>query len=238
MGNAKADDTFVSTERLLSEHQVDFDIVDEDAIGQLLPLEHGSFVSGSGNRYRTVLVPNATLLPESVVARLKSFAAGGGKVVLIGAPPARIGTKTSLNARAAQSSEFSWAAVVDVDLPKVPTPPAQPPTAAPEPMVVPEAAWNAVAHDLPTSALRLAPPSTAVRVMARRLKDATVLLVFNEAAQEFDGELTVAAGKTSHVEAWDAQTATIAPLNSARSAAGRSVHLRLAPYAAQVLVVR
>jgi hypothetical protein len=80
--NGRAADTeFVSTERLLSEHQIDFDIVGEDALAKDLVAGRGAFETMSGNRYRTVIVPGASLLSQPVLERLHSFAAGGGSAV-------------------------------------------------------------------------------------------------------------------------------------------------------------
>ncbi|HSU19401.1 MAG TPA: glycosyl hydrolase, partial [Acidobacteriaceae bacterium] len=70
MGDKAADDTFVTTERLLSEHQVDFDIVGEDALASDLTLKAGAFVTKSGNEYHAVLVPRAELLPIRLIDRL------------------------------------------------------------------------------------------------------------------------------------------------------------------------
>ncbi len=43
MGDAAADTAFVSTERMLSERQIDFDIVNDDALAKDLTAEHGTF---------------------------------------------------------------------------------------------------------------------------------------------------------------------------------------------------
>jgi len=41
LGNDASDTAFVSTERLLSEHQIDFDIVDEERVGARLEAAQG-----------------------------------------------------------------------------------------------------------------------------------------------------------------------------------------------------
>jgi len=238
MGDAKADDTFVSTERVLSQHQMDFDIVDEDAIGSLLKTGPGVFLSRSGNRYRTVLVPRAQLLPAAVVERLHNFAAGGGKVVFLGATPSFIGGRNDLDARKAMPDEFRWATIAHGELPPTPTPPAQPAASPPVPLIVPAEWLAALQRALPSSALTLQQPSTALRFLHRRLRDATVFLLFNESVQPLETRV-ILRGTGKRVEVWDPQTATIVHATGANNVAGQiTVPLAMAPYATEVLVLR
>jgi hypothetical protein len=237
MGNKVTDESFVSTERLLSEHQVDFDIVDEDAIASLLESKGGAFVSKSGNRYRVVLVPNATLLPERVVNRLKRFSVSGGKVVFLGAAPALIAGKTDLQSRGTRKTDFAWATIVAGELPSVPIPPAQPPAAVPAPMIVPAGFWESLQRVLPLSALSLRSPNAGLRFTRRRVKDAAVFLLFNESTQALSGEVTLRA-KGSRVETWDAESGTVTS-TVARSVEGSfEFELQLPPAGSRVLVVR
>ena len=64
LNDRAADTDFVSAERLLSEHQIDFDIVSEDALAKDLVAGRGAFETMSGNRYRTVIMPGAALLSQ------------------------------------------------------------------------------------------------------------------------------------------------------------------------------
>ena len=52
MGDAAADAAFVSTERMLSERQIDFDIVNEDALAKDLMAGQGTLETASGNQLR------------------------------------------------------------------------------------------------------------------------------------------------------------------------------------------
>jgi hypothetical protein len=238
MSDTRADDTFVSTERVLSEHQVDFDIVDEDAIGSLLKAAPGVFLSESGNRYRTVLVPHADLLPAAVVARLHAFANGGGRVVFLGALPTYVAGRDDLNAHKAAVADFAWASVAEGELPATPTPPAQPPASAPGPLVIP-ATWLAtVQKALPQSALTLGTPNPEIRFMHRSLKDGTVYLLFNESSTTVDDQLTL-HGNGATLELWDPQTGTSTAAVGVKPAGHGAVSLplHLAPYATQVLVL-
>ena len=197
----------------------------------------GAFVSESGNRYKTVIVPRAELLPEAVVARLKSFVKSGGKVVFLGAVPQFVGGRNDLHARKVSADEFGWATVVAGELPVTPTPPAQPPASVPEPMVVPAGYLEAMQKALPLRDVALETPNTGLRVMTRRLKDATVVLLFNESSAAMEDRLMV--GKAgARVEVWDVQSGKSAPVETARSGGKAAVHLSLGAYASEVLVVR
>jgi hypothetical protein len=240
MSDAKADDTFVSAERMLSEHQIDFDIVDDDAIASVLKTEKGAFVSMSGNRYRTVLVPRADLLPAAVVERLRAFALAGGRVVFLGKAPALVGGKNDVEAKAVGSDAFKWATTVLEELAPTPTTPQFPPKSAPEPLVVPAAMLSALRSAVPSPALLLATPNTALRYTHRELKDATVFLLFNESAQPLNSEVSLRAAGHS-VEVWDPQTGVVKAAEGVKRGSGKEpfkLRVALAPYATQVWVVR
>jgi hypothetical protein len=237
LGDAGADAQFVSTERLLSDHQIDFDIVSDDALANDLKAGKGSFETLSGNSYRTVVLPAPLVLSSAAVARLKAFAQGGGKVLFIGATPKWIAGRNIRDARAATAADFSWATVVDAQLPETPTPPQFPPSAPPQPQVVPDAIAAALHAAVPTPAVRLDSADPALKVMKRKWKDADVYLFFNEGAQPCDHEATLSSrGHT--VQAWNAQTGKIESVSSTRKTGNVEVHLNLQPYEARVIVVR
>jgi hypothetical protein len=237
MDDRQSDTTFVSTERLLSEHQVDFDIVGEDAIASELKLDGGSFLSGSGNRYRTILIPAADLLPAAVVDRLRSLIGGGGHVVFLGKSPSLIADSTDLHARPATAADFSWATTLAYALPPTPTPPAQPPASAPAPLSIPAGLLSGLEAALPQAALSLSTPNTALRYTHRVLKDADVFLLFNESAAPLQADVLLRAPGLK-VEVWDPQTGAVSPASGLQSGPGKVLPITLAPYATKVLVVR
>ena len=185
MGDAAADTAFVSTERMLSERQIDFDIVNDDALAKDLIAGHGTLETASGNSYRAVILPNISLLSQAALDRLHAFANGGGHVLFLGRTPSLISGRTILDARAATAADFSWASVVAGELQPTPTPPAQPPTTPPAAQVVPDAIAQAVRVAVPSHDVMLDAPDTALRTMHRRLKDADVYLFFNEGPEDF-----------------------------------------------------
>ncbi len=113
LGDDAADTQFVSTERLLSEHQIDFDIVSDDALARDLQASHGTLQSLSGNVYRTVILPEPELLSQAAFNRLRAFAHDGGKVVFVGGTPRWIAGRTIRAARDAPAADFRWATVLD-----------------------------------------------------------------------------------------------------------------------------
>ena len=242
LGNNQSDDQFASAERLLSEHQIDFDIVDEDALASGLKALPGAFETMSGNRYRTVILPAPLVLPAAVEMRLKAFARGGGKVVFLGATPQWIAGRTIRDARTATATEFTWAKVVDVQLPPTPTPPAEPPAAPPASQAVPAEVLAAVQSAVAAPAVEMDSPDKALRVMKRRWRDADVYLFFNEGPQASKHAVTLmATGRVPmgrKVDAWDAQTGSVTPVDAKQSGGHPVIQLHLEPYATRVIVVR
>jgi hypothetical protein len=237
LGDEAADAQFVSTERLLSEHQIDFDIVDDDELAHELTLGHGSFETLSGNRYRTVILPMPELLSEAAFDRLRNFAQGGGKVVFLGGTPQWIAGRTIRDARVVTPADFGWATVVDAQLPETPTPGQFPPSAPPEPQAVPPEILRAIDADIPAT-IRTTAPATALRVMKRRWSDADVYLLFNEGAQPLDATLILSSAP-GKAELWDAQSGSVSALPLPQVAKDfLAVGLHFERYATRVVVVR
>ena len=222
LGNAASDTQFVSAERLLSEHQIDFDIVDEDF------LRSADMTTRSGNTYRTVIIPDAEVLSAAIVTRLQTFAKSGNKVLFLGNTPKLIANKTILEARPAIPADFSWATIVPVTLPETPTPPAQPPNAPPTPMVVAAEVLAALRSITPQDAT-LDTPDTAIRLIHRKLKDAEVYLFFNESASSTSHSV-IFKTKPQHIEVWDPESGVVTPVPTPA--------LNLKPYETRVLIVR
>jgi hypothetical protein len=238
LGDAASDTAFVSSERMLAERQIDFDIINQDALATDLKAGPGYLESMSGNRYHAVIVPSAAVLTQTELDRLKALAKGGGNVLFLGRTPSLIEGKTMLDARAATAADFAWATVeTSTQLPATPTPPAAAPVTPPGPQVVPAEIETALNTVIGTREVALDTPDTALKGMTRRLKDANVYLFFNEGAQGSTHSVTLkTAGKT--VEAWDAATGTVSPVASTAAKGGVTVKLDLKPYEAELLTVR
>jgi hypothetical protein len=238
LNDSASDTAFVSSERMLAERQIDFDIINQDALATDLKAGPGYLESMSGNRYHAVIVPSAEVLTQTELDRLKALAKGGGKVFFLGRTPTLISGRTIKDARAATAADFAFATVeTSAQLPPTPTPPAAAPATPPGPQVVPaeiETALNAVVG---TKDVALDAPDTALKVMTRRLKDADVYLFFNEGAQGSSHSVTLkTAGKT--VEVWDPATGTVSPVAATAATGGVTVKLDLKPYETELLTVR
>ena len=236
LGDDAADAQFVSTERLLSEHQIDFDIVSDDALAHDLTARHGAFETLSGNRYRTVILPMPELVSEAAFDRLRTFAAGGGKVIFLGGTPQWIAGRAIRDARAATPADFAWAMVVNAQLPTTPTPGQFPPSAPPEPQAMPPEILHVIEAAAPAT-IRTQMPTTALRVMKRRWSDADVYLLFNEGAQPLDATVTLSSA-SGRVQLWDAQTGSVSALPAQVTKGSLSVGLHFSPYASRLVVVR
>ncbi len=238
LGDEAADRAFVSTERMLSERQIDFDIVSEDALSKDLKAEKGSFETMSGNRYTTVILPGESVISQDALDRLRTFAQGGGGVLFLDHLPTMISGRSYRDARAAKPDDFACAKVeVKEQLEATPTPPAQPPAQPPAAQVVPPAIEQALRSVVKEPDVSFEKPQGALRVMKRRLKDADVYLLFNEGPQVLNGKVLL-HGTGKRVEQWDAATGEITEVNAAGKASERSVKLSLNAYEARVLVVR
>jgi len=237
LGDEGADVQFVSTERLLSEHQIDFDVVDEDALARELKAVKGGFESLSGNRYRTVILPAPSVLSSEILTRLKEFAKGGGKVVFLGTAPSWVAGRTMRDAAAATKADFSWATVVDVKLPSTPTPPANPPDSPPAQQVVPSAVLAAIDAAVVEPTVRLDTADTGLKVMKRRWKDTDVYLFFNEGGQASNHSITLSS-KGHGVEVWDAQAGVVTPVDAGKNGGRLTVQMKLQPFETRVIVAR
>jgi hypothetical protein len=237
MGEAAADAAFVSTERMLSDRQIDFDIVNDDARAKDLIAGRGALETASGNRYGTVILPNTSLVSQGALDRLHAFANGGGHVLFLGRTPSLISGRTILDARAATAADFAWASVVAGELQATPTPPAQPPSSTPAAQVVPDAIAQAVGAAVLSPDVTLDKPDTALRYIRRRLKDADVYLFFNEGSEVSSHAMTLRS-EGRRAEVWDPQSGTIDAATATSTKSAVKIQLDLKSYETRVVVVR
>ncbi len=238
LNDKAADDAFVASEQMLAERQIDFDIINLDALATDLKAGPGTFETLSGNRYRTVILPAASLISQLELDRLKAFAQGGGKVLFLGRTPALISGKTILDSRTATPADFAFATVeTSAQLPPTPTPPAQPPAAPPMPQVVPAAIDAALTTVIGPRDVALDAPDPTLKVTTRRLKDADVYFFFNEGPQASSHTLTLRTTGRK-VEVWDPQTGTVSPMPTTAANGTVSLKLDLKPYETRLLTIR
>jgi hypothetical protein len=238
LNDRDSDAAFVATEQMLSERQIDFDIINQDALATDLKPVPSGLESMSGNAYRTILIPSASVLTRTELDRLRSLAKGGGKVLFLGRTPTIISGKTILDARASTPADFSFATVeTSAQLPPTPTPPAYPPTTPLTPQAVPPAIEAALNKVIPSREIALDTPDTALKVNTRRLKDASVYLFFNEGAQSISHKVTLRAGGNSKVESWDAAAGIVSPMTSTSGKGSVTIKLDLKPYETKLITI-
>jgi hypothetical protein len=236
MDDSAADTAFVSTERLLAERQIDFDIINIDALATDLKAGPGTLETMSGNQYRTIVIPYADILSQRELDRLKALVNGGGKVLFLGRTPSLIAGKSDMDARAATPADFAFATVeTSVQLP--PSPSARAVDASTATLAVPPAIETALNRVIGTREVALDAPDAALKVNTRRLKDADVYLFFNESAQASSHTVTLkTVGK--RVETWDPATGSVSPVHSTAAKGAVTLKLELKPYETELLTVR
>jgi hypothetical protein len=254
LGDSASDTAFVSTERLLSERQIDFDIINQNALAEDLVSSCGTFTNMSGNSYDTVILPSVAVLTQTELNRLQSFAKNGGRVLFLGRTPSIISGKTILDARAATPADFAFATVeTSAQLPATPTPPDQPPAAAPTPQVVPPAIEAALKKVVFIRSVQLDVPDPTIKIMSRKLKDADVYLFFNEGATAVSHSATLQMDRclsgnalcdyddglrhSADVQVWDPATGKISTIQAIPNR-GFTFQLDLKPYETRLIVVR
>jgi hypothetical protein len=238
LGDADTDRAFVASEQMLSERQIDFDVIGGDALASDLEAGRGYLETLSGNRYRTVIVPSASVISQVELDRLKAFAQGGGKVLFLGRTPSLIAGKTMLDGREATAVDFGFAAVeTSAQLPETPTPPAQPPAVALTPQVVPAAIEKAVNAAVGVRDVSLDAPDAAMKVISRRLADAEVYFFFNEGPQATSHAVTI-HGKGKTVSVWDPETSVVSSLPSTHHGVDTTITLDLKGHETRLISVR
>jgi flagellar motor switch/type III secretory pathway protein FliN len=174
----------------LLEHQRDFDFIDENALSSVLQLDQGSLINLSGQSYHTVLIPSAIAISKKTMEILQTFAASGGKVVIMGRKPSMIIENTFLNAK--EADNFDWAIF--------------------EPS---GELTSQVLEALPPPDVKLDKYTPSVKYTHRQIADADLYFFFNESSDkqtinaEIEGE-----GK---VQIWDAMTGEIEVLDGVKS---------------------
>ncbi|HVS70513.1 MAG TPA: glycosyl hydrolase [Phycisphaerae bacterium] len=102
-----ANASYKAAMQALMEHQLDFDLFDDQSVDADLTLKGKTLVNKSGSAYDTVLVPTVSALSKRTLDLLRKFHDAGGTVVFLGDLPRMIPDKTFLNAPA--PGDLSWA---------------------------------------------------------------------------------------------------------------------------------
>jgi hypothetical protein len=213
MGDKEADDVTLKVVTELTEHQIDFDHVDSDAIASVLTLKGGEFKNRSGQVYRAVIYPTSTVIEKPVLERLRAFATGGGKVIFVGRTPSMVVDRTFLNAGG--PPDLSFATLIE-----------------PTPDIT-----DRVVAALPPPEVKLDAACPPVKYIHRKDKDGDVYFFFNESNQQQPRTATLMG--TGQVSVWDPATGAIHPLDGVTSALGHEVvPLTLGPQESRFIVIK
>ena len=213
MGDKEADDVTLKLVTELLEHQIDFDHIDADELASVVTLKKGGLKNLSGQTYRAVIVPTATVIQKAGLERLRAFAATGGKVIFIGRVPTMVVDRTFLHPEAG-APDLSFA------------------TIEPTPEIT-----DRVVAALPPQDVKLDAACPPIKYIHRTLKDGDVYFFFNESNETQSRTATLAA--TGQAQIWDAASRTIQPLEGATTSAGSvTVPLTLTNYEARFIVLK
>ncbi len=212
LGDKEADDVTVKLVTELMEHQIDFDHIDLDGLASVVTPEGGGLRNLSGQVYRAVIIPTSTAIDSRILARLRAFAAAGGKVIFVGRAPSLVVDRTFLQPEEG-APDLAFA------------------TLEPKPELT-----DRVIAALPPPDVKLDTPCPPILYTHRNLRDGDVYFFFNESAATQTRVATLAGGGV--VQAWDATSGTIHPIAEVPAAAGRAeVPLQLGPHEARFIVI-
>jgi hypothetical protein len=212
MGDNESNASLLSISQQLMENQVDFDFVDEQAMGSILCLSNGTLINSSRQTYDAIIIPAVAVISLSSLDKLKNFNDFGGKVLFLGKPPELVVDKTFTEAK--KTENIHWAKI------------------EPSGKINPE-----VLNNLPPSDVRLAQPCPDIKYLHRKLKDAELYFLFNEGKEKQAVKVTL-SGK-GQPQVWDAMTGKVHNLND--FVIGRdeiTVPLVIEPWETKFLVIR
>jgi hypothetical protein len=106
-GDNESNTFMLDLSRQLTENQLDFDFVDEQALSSVLTQENNLLINLSRQAYKVIIVPQATVISKASLEKLKNFAYSGGKVLFLGKQPSLITGQSFKDAE--KTGELSWA---------------------------------------------------------------------------------------------------------------------------------
>jgi hypothetical protein len=163
----------------------------------------GALANASGQRYRGVIVPPAGAISRGALARLEAFARMGGTVVVMGPAPALVVERTFLEATG--PADVSWALH--------------------EPGGT---LTQRVLAALPAPDVRLQSKYPALKYTHRRLADADLYFLFNEADEAM--ACTAWLRGRGPTQAWNAWTGAMVPFEAATDGDAVRLTLELGPW--------
>lgn len=211
MGDEAANTNTLDIAQSLSEHQIDYDFVDDQGLESVFTLEKKGFKNLSGQIYTTVIIPTINYISKKVLNRLDAFTKHGGQVIFMGNHPKLSIEKTFLNAE--NTSEFNWGYIEPTG--KV---------------------TNAMLSKITSKDVRFETSIPSIKYLHRTWKDAEMYFFFNESDQE---QTTKARFKgNGDVTLWDAASGEISPIKVISKDVGAvSIDLHLNTHETKFIVI-
>ena len=195
-GDNESNTSLLDISRQLTENQIDFDFVDEQALATLLALENGTLVNLSNQAYKAIIIPSISVISETAMDKLKRFADAGGKVIFLGKQPELMTGKTFTQSR--KPGDIPGAKI--------------------------EATGKLtkdVLNFLPSPDVKITPSSPAVKYVHRKLAAGDLYFFFNESTTPLTFDATL-DGK-GKMQAWDALTGQIQSLKGTPAGTGKKM---------------
>lgn len=212
LGDEEADRVDVRLTTELMEHQIDFDAIDPDALASICTVEGGTIRNLSGQVYRAIVFPSTTVISRAALDRLRTFAAGGGKVIFVGKTPTLVVDRTFLHPEP-NPPDLSFALL------------------EPDPHIT-----DRVVAALPPPDVKLDSPCPALKYIHHSLQDGEVYFFFNEGYDAVTRTARLAGSGQAQI--WDPTDGSIHVIAGASDADGfATVPLVLQPHESRLIVV-
>jgi hypothetical protein len=198
--------------RQLTENQLDFDFIDEQALSSILDLENGTLINASKQAYKAIIIPSVSIISAASLEKLKSFSASGGKVIFLGTLPFLAASASFLNATS--YSDFSWV------------------LREPSGKLTP-----AIIGSLPDPDFKTDRYLPAVKYLHRKWADAEMYFIFNEGQAPLTFEAEMA--DNGKAEVWDAFGGEISSLKAAPVEGGKiNTRLTLDSWETKFIIIK
>jgi hypothetical protein len=208
LGHNESEKSGFEIAQQLLESQHDFDFIDDYTLSTSLN-NSGKITNKSGQAYRAVIVPSITTMSQSAYHNLLEASKHGMKLIFTDRS-----TQIALTDKSFMQAET---------LPRI--------SGNYPSSNAPAYSFSALPWDV-----KLDQPSTSIKYLHRKWKDADLYFFFNESGQELSRNITVKGNGEAHE--WNAQTGTIQNIK-VTSAGNSSIQLNvdLKPYETKFIVI-
>ena len=126
LGNNAIDAELNAITKTLSEHQVDFDWVDDAAFETSLTVKPGYFLNNGGQKYRSLIIPSCDVISATAWKQIAQFVDEGGKLLFCGHRPSLLAGRSYMDLTPAtdlvkncfEQYGSVWSATMKTALPK------------------------------------------------------------------------------------------------------------------------